>query len=100
MSAEATTTEFAKLFTVDGRQVLVFLENGDDHDYQLHQIARASFGMVDNKTSFNVSKDAPESFDVFSKILGEYSEESAREFVREIEELETVFSLKNEGNAT
>ena len=48
-------TQFAKLFHIDGRQVLVYLCEGDEHDYDLHQIARTSFGMMDAKSSFNVS---------------------------------------------
>ena len=85
-------SEFAKIFNVDGRQVLVYLEEGDDRDYELHQITRASFGLAHSKSSFSVSDDAPDDFDAFDLVISKYTEEKARAFVDEIQEFEASFS--------
>lgn len=85
-------TQFAKLFHIDGRQVLVYLCEGDEHDYDLHQIARTSFGMMDAKSSFNVSDDAPDGFDAFALTIERYTEDKARAFLDEVKRMEQSFS--------
>lgn len=91
MADRTVKGEFAKIFVVEGRQLLVYATTGDEADFELHQRMQTSFGYVDAKTEFSVTADAPEDFDEIADILGRYGQAEADSFLEEVKRLEENF---------
>ncbi len=80
--------EFARIFWVDGRQVLFWVENGPHDAPRLHKMAYVGkIAMADLVVDFSIREDAPdapEDRDVNLEVLQKFATaEAARTFVDE-----------------